>query len=60
MDALKEENLKEMKMKCRVCLKEANGTCLCGFCIPCIELHGHINCETVIREREKDDETRKN
>ena len=43
-------------MKCRVCGREVRVTCLCGFCKDCIEEHGHINCETVIREREKEDE----
>lgn len=36
-------------MKCRYCLEEKWGLCLCGFCDECDKEHGHMNLENMIK-----------
>ena len=40
-------------MKCAICKKETNASCICGFCPECIIWLGHEGCAEELKKREK-------
>jgi hypothetical protein len=39
-------------MTCKICNKDSNLICLCGFCQECIKNYGHEECSRMVKEME--------
>lgn len=41
-------------MRCPICNQDVSGSCLCNFCINCLEEYGHEKCVEMLKQKTKD------
>lgn len=38
-------------MRCQVCNKSTNVSCICGYCPECIKRYGHDVCHEIVKKK---------
>lgn len=40
--------------RCNICNEDTSFTCICGYCLDCINKYGHDKCFDMLKELEKE------